>query len=116
MKRFCIFLFILLPSFNCLYANKLDILKQNTEAIEVHSLNTFMGDTYYRVYHSGPFVLYQSQYFFSSSVQQLRFNQDETELHAEADSIVDEVRFKYTVFHKDSVFGYEFYADEPMKN
>src|SRR5690349_3668874 len=76
--------------------------KQVIQAVEINDSSPWFGERFYRIYHSGPFVVYQNQYLFHSSEERL---DHDTVVSTQEQS---EWRSYYFVFHKDSSYGRRF--------
>jgi hypothetical protein len=105
---------ILLLSINNITTNAQSSSKQKIDAIEVQENSPFFGDSYYRIYHAGPYIIYQSQYLYT--MDSMRFDSTSNQFISDENSETMEKRIKYFVFHKDSTHGISFDPKDSLSN
>lgn len=75
------------------------------DVLQVSTKGYFMPDDSFRVYAKGAYRVLESQYIFDSSRIQLDTNGNV----AKTEFIGRSTRTRFFVYHKDSLFGYQFY-------
>jgi hypothetical protein len=88
-----------------------DTTKPSISAVEVRENSTLFGESFYRVFYVGAFIVYQSQYQFDSSANQVKFDSAGNIKSVIPESQFSEKRNKFFVFHQDSSFGFSYYPD-----
>jgi hypothetical protein len=112
------FIQIVFTLFTCgtLNASSGDTTKPVIRAIEVQDSNPIFGASFYRIFYIGPFVVYQSEYEFDSSINGVKFdstgNMDSTVTEYEC----SEKRNWFYVFHQDSSYGFTYDAHRKDQN
>jgi len=89
-------------------SSTVDTTKQVIRAIEIQDSNSFFGVSFYRIYHVGPIVVFQSQYQFDSSFQGGNFDTAGNSVSSKREYEFSEERTRYFVFHHDSSYGYSY--------
>lgn len=105
---------ILLLSINNITTNAQSSSKQKIDAIEVQENSPFFGDSYYRIYHAGSYIIYQSQYLYTMGT--MRFDSTSDQFLSDETSEIRETRNKYFVYHKDSTHGVSFDPKDSLSN
>ena len=85
-----------------------DTTKPLLKAIEVKENSDLFGESFYRIFHVGTFIVYQSQYQFDSSANLVKFDQAGNLESTKPVSQFSEKRSRFFVFHQDSIFGYSY--------
>ena len=108
MIRCIVQLFFILLFCESVNASAIDTTKQIIKGIEVNESNPFFGESFYRIFHVGRFVVYQSQYQFDSSETRLKFDSAGNQLSAVTENKKSEMRNQFFVFHRDSSYGFTY--------
>jgi hypothetical protein len=103
-------LVLFLLFFQTVKASGPDTTKPLLKAIEVRDNSSLFGESFYRIFHMGSFIVYQSQYQFDSSVTRLKFDSALKLESPQLESQFSEKRYRFFVFHRDSSFGYSYDA------
>lgn len=98
-------LFLILLFCVSVNASATDTTGQIIKGIKVEESNPFFGESFYRIFHVGPLVVYQSQYQFDSSETRLKFDSAGNQLSAVTENKRSEMRSQFFVFHRDSSYG-----------
>lgn len=86
------------------------------KAVEVKSTDPVFGESFYRIYHYNDLLLYQSQYFFDSSVHYFVADSSTDEESSPDTVLLSETRNRFFIFHKDSSYGYSYDAHDPLED
>ena len=106
-RSFLLLLFILLVS-QGVNASPSDTSRQEIKAIEVTENNTFFGNSFYRVFYIGPYIIYQNNYRFDSTAQKFKLDSADNWIQDSIDQTWSGNRNCFFVFHRDSSFGFLF--------
>lgn len=84
-----------------------DTTRPVIKGIEVQDFHPLFGETFYWVFYTGPYIVYQSQYQFDSSIH---YPKPDSGLLAATDFLVlkSELRNRFFVFHLDSSYGFNY--------
>lgn len=114
MRQLSFYLFLIST---VLFSKEVLSQQQEIKAIEVRTSSPMFGESFYRVYHWGDLVLYQSQYHFDSSEVPLKMNSPGKETTPSENTVLlSEWRSKFFVFHKDSSYGYSYNRHSTIEN
>lgn len=101
MPFFIVFLFKLLSGCDHFVSNDKII------SVEVVDVDPLIGQTFYRVFYWRNLIMYQCQYRFDSSITRIGNNNSNTS---------SQWRNAFFVFHKDSLYGYNYYPNKAENN
>jgi hypothetical protein len=105
MVKYCIQILFILLLCESATASSADTTAPVIKAIEIQDSTPFFGKSIIRIFYIGPFVVYQSQYEFDSSIHGVKFDSTGNETSTVTEYECSETRNLFFVFHRDSSYG-----------